>query len=161
MEKLYKIAKEIEEANNSKTKSGEMFSEYVGILMGLSIIHQTAHWLCKGESYYGKHLLFAKLYENVSTDLDLAAEKLIGVFGDEFLNPKKHMEISKHFVDEYDSTDFTQRSLDAELAFLSFSEELYEEIKENKNMSLGLDDLIAGIASNHEENVYLLKQQSK
>lgn len=138
-----------------------MLNEYVGMLRGLIIIHQTAHWTCDGDEYYGQHLLFNRLYENVSEDLDLAAEKLIGVFGVEHMNTQAHIEIAKTFIDEYTNKDLTERSLEAEVVFLAFSEELYNSIKDAGDMSLGLDDMIMSISSNHEENVYLLKQQSK
>jgi len=159
MKNLFKVAKEIEKEKKSKTNSGEMLAEYVGMLQGLTVVHQTAHWTAKGDNYYGEHLLFDRLYENVEEDLDVAAEKLIGVFGSKFMDPKKHAEYTKTFVDECDTKDLTERSLEAEIAFLSFSEEVYDKIKESGDMTLGLDDMIMGIASRHEENVYLLKQQ--
>lgn len=160
MRKLFKAAKEMEKKDKAKTESGKLLSEYVGMLRGLAIIHQTSHWLCRGDTYYEKHLLFERLYNSVSEDLDLAAEKLIGVFGVKFLDPQEHVEYAKKLVDEYNEKDFTERGLAAEVAFLTFSEELYEKIKESGDMSLGLDDMIMSIASNHEENIYLLKQQA-
>lgn len=160
MKKLFTLAQKIEKENKSKNESAEMFAEYVGMLQGLTVIHQTAHWTTKGNNYYGEHLLFDRLYESVEDDLDLAAEKLIGIFGVKFMDPKKHAEYTKNIVDEYDNKDLTERSLEAEVAFLSFSEDLYEKIKDNDDMTLGLDDLIMSICSKHEENIYLLRQQA-
>jgi len=160
MKKLYKLAQKIEKENKSKKQSGEMFAEYVGMLQGLAMVHQTAHWTSKGDNYYGDHLLFDRIYQSVSANIDLAAEKLIGIFGAKFMDPKKHAEYTKTFVDKYDNKDLTERSLEAEIDFLSFSEDLYEKIKENGDLTLGLDDLIMAVASEHETNVYLLKQQN-
>jgi DNA-binding ferritin-like protein len=160
MKKIYKTAQKIEKEQKTSVDSAKLMEKYVGVLRGLAIIHQTAHWITKGENYYGKHLLFDRIYNSVNDEVDLAAEKLIGVFGGEFLNPENHVNITKDFVANYSNKDLTERSLEAEIDFLTLSEGIYKKIKENGDMSLGLDDMIMSIASTHETNVYLLKQQS-
>lgn len=59
---------------------------YVATLKALALIHQHNHWTTKGEMFYGDHLLFERLYNSTLENLDLAAEKFIGVFSDECLN---------------------------------------------------------------------------
>src|ERR1700722_1110267 len=59
---------------------------YVATLRGMSIIFQQNHWLTKGPPFYGDHLLFERLYNDALKLLDMAAEKYIGVFGEQSLD---------------------------------------------------------------------------
>ena len=163
---LFKVAKEIKEIEkeNKKEKfsAGELMAQYVGTLRGLSIVHQQAHWTCQGDTYYGDHLLFDRLYNSVSDNVDTCAEKLVGVFGAEYLELDSHMESAHKFVKfamKYKELD--ERCMAAEKAFLSFSKELYDNLEKMDALTLGLDDLIMSISSEHETNVYLLGQRGK
>ena len=59
---------------------------YVASLKGIAIIHQHSHWITKGISFYGDHLLFERVYNSAIENADEAAEKFIGVFGEECLD---------------------------------------------------------------------------
>ena len=155
---LYKIAQEYNKRPNFEAKSA--METYVAALLSLAIIHQQAHWVSKGE-HYGEHLLFERLYDGVSDQIDTAAEKAIGVLGAE-MDIVKHISMTSTFINKfYVEKDLVKRSLLAEKAFLSFSKKLYNDLKESGDMSLGLDDMIMSIASEHETFVYLLLQRSK
>ena len=59
---------------------------YIASLKAITLIHQNSHWISKGEDFYGNHLLFERLYDSALENLDLAAEKFIGVYGEESLD---------------------------------------------------------------------------
>lgn len=136
----------------------ELFSMYVAYLRALYHLLQDAHWKSTGPEFYGKHLLFERLYNATQETVDEAAEKCIGVFGE--LN--EYNEIIKDICDKFNvdnfDGDYIQSTLKAEQMFLALSQTVYDKLKDMKAITLGLDDLILSIASKHEVHVYLLKQ---
>ncbi len=78
-----------------------------------------------------EHLLFERLYDGVSDQIDTAAEKAIGVLGAE-MDIVKHISMTSTFINKfYVEKDLVKRSLLAEKAFLSFSKQLYNDLKES------------------------------
>lgn len=133
---------------------------YIATLKAITLIHQHNHWTTKGEMFYGEHLLFERLYKSTLDNLDLAAEKFIGLFGDETLNYELQAELLNKVLLKYSNLEGSpvEMSLSIEKDFLKLSKDVYDFFKKNNNLSLGLDDMIMAIASNREESVYLLKQ---
>lgn len=135
-----------------------LMSLYVAYLRALYQLHQNAHWKTKGSNFYGNHLLFQRLYEGTQESVDEAAEKALGVFGELKENNDLIKDIVNKFNVENFDNDYIQSLLKAEQAFLALSQTLYNQLKNLKAMTLGLDDLIMSIANRHEVHVYLLKQ---
>lgn len=136
---------------------------YIATLKAIALIHQHNHWTTKGDNFYGEHQLFERLYSGALENLDLAAEKFIGLFGTicvdyalqaEFLN--KVLLKYKNLGDEPANV-----SLAVEKDFLKFSKDAYNCFEEEGQLTLGLDDMIMSIASKREEAVYLLQQTLK
>lgn len=137
----------------------EICAKYVAFLRTLYLLHQNHHWLTFGVGFYGNHLLFERLYKSAQENADMAAEKFIGLFGREVLGVKEQSNLIKELLDKYSTTEYySKHSLKAEQDFLEFSTSIYEKLKSQNKMSLGLDDMIMSIAGNREESVYLLKQ---
>jgi DNA-binding ferritin-like protein len=136
---------------------------YVATLKAIALIHQHNHWTTKGEMFYGDHLLFERLYNSTLENLDLAAEKFIGVFGDECLDYDLQAELLHKVLLKYKNLDGSpaEMSLAAEKDFIKFSDEAYNCFENEGRLSLGLDDMIMEIASKREEAVYLLQQTLK
>lgn len=141
-------------------KCSKVGALYVATLKALALIHQHNHWTTKGLAFYGDHLLFERLYNSTLEDLDLAAEKFIGVFGDQCLNYDLQNELLHKVLLKYKNLEGSpiQMSLAAEKDFLKFSKDAYNCFEEEGKLTLGLDDMIMAIASNREESVYLLQQ---
>lgn len=133
---------------------------YVATLKAMALIHQHNHWTTNGEMFYAEHLLFERLYNSVLEDLDLAAEKYIGLFGDEALDYKLQTELLSKVLLNYNKLEGSpvEMSLAVEKDFIKFSNDAYECFDEQGELSLGLDDMIMSIASNREEAAYLLQQ---
>jgi DNA-binding ferritin-like protein len=139
----------------------ELLSLYVAFLASMYALNQENHWLTKG---YANHLLFQRIYEGVNKMLDEAAEKAVGLF-----DTLKHQSLVSSMVEKFKAKYEGEESplcclkssLSAELAFQKFAKQVYESIKEQGAMTLGLDDMIMAHCSQSELHVYLLKQSLK
>jgi len=141
-------------------KCSKVGALYVATLKALSLIHQHNHWTTKGVSFYGDHLLFERLYKSTLENLDLAAEKFIGVFGDQCLGYDLQVALLNKVLTKYKNLEGSpiQMSLEAEKDFLKFSKDAYNCFEEEGKLTLGLDDMVMAIASEREGAVYLLQQ---
>jgi len=139
-------------------KCNQVAAMYIATLRAISIIHQQNHWMTKGESFYSKHLLFERIYDSATEDLDLAAEKFIGVFNDSCVNFKAQTLLLNKILEKYSGLSQIKQSLAIEKDFIKFNKEARECFESEDKLSLGLDDMIAAISSSREEAVYLLQQ---
>lgn len=142
-------------------KSYKMAALYVASLKAIVQIHQHNHWTTKGENFYGDHLLFSKIYDSALEDLDLAAEKFIGIFSTDCLDYDMQTDLLNKILNKYSSLthNHVEMSLAIERDFLKMSQSAYKYFESENKLTLGLDDMIASIASNREEAVYLLSQR--
>lgn len=132
----------------------------------LSYVHQTHHWTCRGDSFYGDHQLFQRLYDAVQEEIDSVAERAVGSGTiDNVCIQLRTAQLAK-LVQGYNMmqtipqpSDLARRSLMAEMNFLCVTSKLVESMKECGTLSRGIDDLIASIEDKHETHVYLLKQR--
>lgn len=132
----------------------------------LYTIHQTHHWISKGDSFYGDHLLFQRLYEETQTSIDAVAEKAIGLSSSDNVNITLQASQLVRLVKGYgmmstipQSTELSKRSLVAEKNFIKTTELALQNLKESGMLTTGLDNMLAGILDVHESHVYLLKQR--
>lgn len=141
-------------------KCCKVASLYLASLRSLAIIHQHNHWTTKGENFYGDHLLFERLYDSAQKDMDMAAEKIIGIFGDECLNYDMQANLIHKILLKYKNLEGSplEMSISVEKDFIKFSKEAYNCFEEEGRLTLGLDDMITAISSKREEAVYLLQQ---
>jgi len=51
---------------------GELFA----VMKALYLSHWDAHWKVMGDSFYGDHLLFSRMYEGLVEEIDTLAEKI-------------------------------------------------------------------------------------
>ena len=142
-------------------KCYQMAALYVASLKAIVQIHQHNHWTTKGENFYGDHLLFSKIYDSAIEDLDLAAEKFIGVFSVECLDYDNQFSLLNKILSKYSalSHDPVKMSITIEKDFLKMSQSARKCFESENKLTLGLDDMLASIASSREEAVYLLKQR--
>lgn len=141
-------------------KSCKIGALYIASLKGMALIHQHSHWTTKGEAFYGDHLLFERLYTSALENLDLAAEKFIGLFGDSCIDYDVQADLLHKVLLKYKNLEGSQvqMSLEVEKDFLKFSKEAYNTLEDEGTLTLGLDDMLMAIASQREESCYLLQQ---
>jgi DNA-binding ferritin-like protein len=144
-------------------KCSKVAALYIATLKAIALIHQNSHWTTKGEPFYGDHLLFERLYNSALEDLDVAAEKFVGLFGSEVLNYDLQADLLHKVLLKYSGLEGspTEMSLAIEKEFLKFSRSAYDCFEEEGRASQGLEDMMPAIASSRETSVYLLQQKLK
>lgn len=142
--------------------------EYLAIMKALATYYQHAHWISKGEPFYGDHLLFGRLYESMGDQIDGFGEKMVGMFGDASVSANVIValmcDILEGTSDMSDNTlglELTTEALKLEKLFLDKTKTLYKDMKEAGSLSLGLDDMLMSLANEHESATYLLGQRIK
>ena len=141
-------------------KCNKVAALYIATLKAIALIHQHNHWTTKGPNFYSNHQLFERLYNSALEDLDTAAEKFMGLFGDETLDYDLQAEFLNKILLKYKNLEGSpvEMSLAVEKDFIKFSKEAYNCFEGESRLSDGLDDMITAIAGNREESVYLLQQ---
>lgn len=119
------------------------------------------HWESSGCHYYSDHLLYQRLYEGVQGEIDQLAERILGTDSSNGLDPVTDVEAAAKMLggmtsDSSGPGDFPEEAIRAEETFLEL---LTKTIKDG--VSDGTEDLLQGIASQHEEHLYLLRQRAK
>jgi DNA-binding ferritin-like protein len=132
----------------------------------LACVHQTHHWQAKGDPFYGDHLLFERLYGVASADIDVIAEKAVGLGCTENVNLLVQSEQVAQLSKSYGvsmtiptQSDLARRSLVAEQGFARCVEFVTAALRDKGLLTRGLDNMLAGIQDAHENSIYLLKQR--
>lgn len=144
-----------------KSTSGSegLLKEMLAILRAQYWNYQTSHWQSNGLNYYGNHLLFQRLYEGVQGEIDTIAEKIVGYFKKESVDGLDSMKKTQEWLTRWNKTsDLIDRGIESEQDFQASIKRVYDTIKNNDDMHLGLDDFLMAISSSHDTNLYLLQQ---
>jgi DNA-binding ferritin-like protein len=129
-------------------------------LRALGWNHLTSHWQVSGDSFYGDHLLFERLYGKVVEETDGLAEKLVGLFGTEAVNGAEQAKLMAFALHQASETACPyQRALRMEQAFQVMLEKSLDVMDHLGVLSLGLDDMLRTMANDHETHLYLLQQR--
>jgi len=128
-----------------------------------------AHHLTKGKGFAGDHeLLYGKIYQTLTEDLDALIERAIGLTDNEMcacpiVISDMTSRILKSFFSPADRTDqeIVEIAYDSLEGLLQNLENLHEKFELIGMLSLGLEDLLAGFASQYETYLYMLKQRLK
>lgn len=163
---------EFEKANmkdiSSKiTIKPEYMTKYLALLIFCSEVIQNIHWVSKGSIYYGDHLLYQRIYESVSANIDEMAEKSVALSGDSSVNPHAicslKSELYKNLIPNYSSElsqdEMAEYALFVMVCLLEKTDELVEKLSEENMITLGLEDFLPKVASETENNIYLLKRR--
>jgi len=129
-------------------------------------LHQNHHWTAMGDPFYGDHLLFQRLYDGVAKEVDMIAEKAIGLGCTANVDLQLlHSQVLKLISGAETATmipqssDLARKSLMAETNFLKVIEHVISHLQECGLLTPGLSNMLEGIADAHEGHVYLLKQR--
>lgn len=135
-------------------------------LKHLALVHQTHHWITKGDPFYGDHLLFQRLYDLPSGEIDPVAEKAVGLGSTANVDVILQTSQCNKLVQGYGMTstipqasELIRRSYVVEMSFLKVVSRLVETMKEAGTLTRGLDNMIAGIEDAHEGSIFLLRQR--
>lgn len=126
----------------------------------LVMTYQTFHWCTKGKDFYEDHLLFERLYNDTSGDIDSIGEKAIGTTQKmATVDPLESITRMHSKLDEVFSAKLTPE------AFIGVAITLEEEFlgmlgsaNSEDGISIGTQNFIQGLYDKHEDHLYLLKQ---
>jgi DNA-binding ferritin-like protein len=133
----------------------------------VAVVHQHHHWVSRGDSFYGDHLLFERLYSSVAEEIDGIAEKLVGLASEKNLDLSIQMKMLAALVEERygmhamipTSGTLAAKSLDVEEAFVVAIVAAMDALEDQGELTVGLENFLAQLADDHEKNKYLLKQR--
>lgn len=147
----------------------ETLLAYIGCTKALSMWIHAAHHVSKGPGFSSDHeLLYGKIYEAVSEDVDGLIEKSIMICGSERCAcPIEISTIACQILKKYE-TPVEKSSDDIALIARDFMGEhiqnlthLFSILQENEALSLGMDDYLAASANDYEKYYYFLNQRCK
>lgn len=132
----------------------------LALLRAQYMSYQTSHWQQAGVAYYGNHLLFQRLYESVTDQVDQLAEKIVGYLGAPPVDLGPQARLVSQYAARWNAVQdcHHKRGLQSEQDCQEAIKAAYDGIKAAKAMTLGLDDWLMATANAHEENQYLLQR---
>ena len=146
----------------------QIFRQWIGMHRAMIAWYHAAHHVTKGTGFGGDHVnIYGEIYAQLDEDLDMIVEKGIGLTGDETLaDPVSSLSLAATKLSQYPASANQSAEMIAQHAFalskeyIDFLESIYSQF-EACGMSLGLDDLLQGLANQYETYVYLLQQRSR
>ena len=145
--------------------AGEEYAElgvFLGYLQGLAMIHQAHHWQTMGTNYYADHLLFQRLYEETSPEIDVVAEKLVGASGGvQMTNYFSQMHHMKTFMLAISHRQpLATESLLAEVSLVLCGELVMDRLQQKGILTRGIEQALGNVLDKHESHIYLLQQRA-
>jgi hypothetical protein len=106
--------------------------------------------------------MFQRFYEAMPDEIDTLAEKMVGSYGGDIVDPFDQMFRSLEWLKSWEKISCPyHKSLQAEETLQESIRIVYEGLKSLDQLPLGLDDFLMALASDHEPNTYLLQQRTK
>lgn len=137
----------------------DLLNDVLACLRAQYLSYQTSHWQVAGSHFYMEHQLFQRLYESVTEEVDVMAEKISGLVGSNRVSLQHQVPKMVSFLGSWASIpDHIRRGLTSEEVLQELLKSTYDAITEAGLMTLGLDDFLMATASSHETNIYLLQQ---
>lgn len=129
----------------------------------------SAHLLTKGASFSGDHVnLYGKIYQEAIDQYDSVIERVIGLTNNEDCAcPSSIAMGSLGVLQKYPSPanmpalNIAAAALQLNLEYCNFLSDLVHQLKQAESITLGTEDLIAGICNTLEGYTYLLQQRVK
>lgn len=132
----------------------------LALLRALHWLHWTTHWQVEGESFYGDHLLFDRMYTAMPDEIDGLAEKIVSYFGGAAVCPVDQVEKAETWLRHWHEEENPYaRAYSAEEELQDVVAEIFDQLDESGDLPLGLNDFLAALANAHETNLYLLGQR--
>lgn len=132
----------------------------------VALIHQTHHWCAKGDPFFGDHKLFEQLYDQVVDDIDVVAEKAVGLGSEANVNLPLQIGQVMSLCQAYgspqtvpQSNDLGRASLVAEYNLLKILRVAADCMQANGTSTPGVENMLQQLFDTHEKHVYLLKRR--
>ena len=139
----------------------------IGLARANNLWFHAAHHASKGDAFSGDHeLLYSEVYAAYNEAVDGLVEWAIGLTNDETMSsPVRITELAIVAIRTYPepccstALGIAGAALDVEKQFVSAIEETFAMLEGKRQLSLGLNDMLAALANKHETFVYKLQQR--
>ncbi len=139
----------------------------VAVLRAASLVHQSHHWQTRGDTFYGDHLLYRRLYDESVELVDRVAERAVGSGHRLLVHPviqaNQVGSLVKFFCGDIQADpspdEYAAISFMTEVYVLSFLGMAYGKLEASQLLTNGTDNLLQDAADKHESFVYLLRQR--
>lgn len=138
-------------------------SQLLASLRYLAMLHQTHHWVAKGDPFYSDHKLFEELYQRTLEDIDDVAEKAVGLGCEQNVALSSQLCQIVSLARSQDSpqtvpqaSDLAKASLCAERNLLTCVVMALQSMDQGGTTTPGVENLLQQVADRHERHVYLL-----
>lgn len=143
----------LESVSNIKGDVVKMFAS----LRAAESIHRESYWKAKGENHYGMHLMFKHINDPIDDQLNELGNQFVARLGEEILSGREIEAKAKEYVLKANSeTNAVDRSLWIEKIIQDNIKSVYGSLKSSGELTLGLDELLMGIAKEHDDAIYHL-----
>jgi DNA-binding ferritin-like protein len=146
----------------AKARPGsDLLSDLHALLLAQQRNYWSTHQQASGPSFYGDHLLFERLYTGLTEQIDGLAERMVTMYGPAVVG---NVDVTSRMASWLESwnrhTDPVGRAMRSETDFATAVRQAYDGLKASGELTLGMDDFLMGLASEHDQNLYLLKQRA-
>lgn len=133
----------------------------LGFLRSLGMIHHSHHWQTLGDSYFGDHLLYERLYKTIEGEVDVLGEKVVGVGSPALTNYFRQLLHMKTFMKAINQGDpLITESFRAEILFVLCGELIVKLLERSGLLTTGIEQAVGNILDKHEGHIYFLKQRT-
>lgn len=137
----------------------ELLQGVFATLWAQYIHYWTSHWQVVGDTSYGNHLMFERIYTGIKDEIDQLAEKMVAMCGVDSVDCCVIMPMAQKCLQSWKGIDCLHlRSLKAEADLQECLQYVVDEMRKQGSITLGLDDFLLAVASQHETHQYLVKQ---
>jgi len=136
-----------------------VLSNLLAMLRAVQWNHLTSHWQIGGDSSYGDHLLFERMYDQVVKETDIFAEKLVGSYGIAAVDAREQAKLMAFTLHQWDIGCPFERGLLVENTLMVNIKDALDAMEDIGQLSLGMDDFLRTMANDHETHLYLLQQR--
>jgi len=145
------------------------FRQWVGMHRAMIAWFHAAHHVSKGASFGGDHVnVYGKIYTELEEDFDGIVEKGLGLTGDETLaDPMSILSNAANQLAKYPTPasrseeDIAMDAFELSQMYVDFLDQTYRQFETAGCLSIGLDDMLMGLANKYETYVYLLQQRTR
>lgn len=144
------------------------FSAWLPLIRANQMWFHAAHHITRGTGFAGDHAkIYGKIYKDYDDVYDGAAEKAVAMVNESLACPLIVMPATSQIIMQYSqpckssALQIAQSGLTLERKFLGFLENAAKSLRSSGEMTLGLDNYIAGVADRHETFLYFLQQRCK
>lgn len=129
-------------------------------LNALSLMHRSAHWQVRGDTFYGDHLMFERMYEDIDDEIDRMAERIVAMSDASYVDPHViSRAVDDIVIDAMQIKCPFERLLTCETTLIGVIDDAMSSLDECSTSTLGWNDVLGAIASKHEEHIYILRSR--